>query len=320
MARVLIVCDVFWWAQHRHALGVQKYAPDWCEVEVTDLSGYNACTPDRLAGFDVVHVLYLASAARRPGIRRLTSMLASHAWMHAELKQNDWRTRGVTQGRCLAVAKEVLAGLDAVVARNGELKQFGRKFRPNTRFIPVGVDLELFKPAEPERAEKLRVGWCGQIGGKTSFKGHAEVLTPLVKRLGDKYDFITNTSGAKHARDVAAMAEWYRGLDVFVSTSCAEGTPNPPFEAAACGVPVISTSVGLVRHWSRLSTLGLQVPDYYNQAGADRVVGAIASLLQCLDTQPQYRLYCGKELASSVKAHFNYRTLAPKLLEYLCHG
>src|SRR5262249_30867749 len=33
-------------------------------------------------------------------------------------------------------------------------------------------------------------------------------------------------------------------LDVYVCASISEGTPNPCLEAAACGVPVITTPVG----------------------------------------------------------------------------
>jgi glycosyltransferase involved in cell wall biosynthesis len=321
MKSVLIVADVKFWAQWRCATGVQKYRPDYqYAVEITDLSGYKNYTPDRLAQFDVVHVLYLGSATRRQGIRRLTGMLASHAWMYPELKKNDWRTRGVTQGRCRAVAEQMLPGLDAVVARNGELERFGCKHNPKTRYIPVGVDLEVFKPAERERSGKLRVGWCGQIGGKTSFKGHAEILVPLMKRLGDACDWQVNTRDAASARSIVDMAAWYQSLDVFLCTASAEGTPNPPVEAAACGVPVISTNVGTIRHWAVLQELGLRVRDYGNQDDADRVVGDMALCLDWLRHNGRYRRECGVVLREWIEREHDYRIVAPKLLEFICNA
>ncbi len=42
------------------------------------------------------------------------------------------------------------------------------------------------------------------------------------------------------------MPEYYSKIDVYVCTSKIEGTPNPVLEAMACGVPVISTDVGVI--------------------------------------------------------------------------
>jgi glycosyltransferase involved in cell wall biosynthesis len=42
------------------------------------------------------------------------------------------------------------------------------------------------------------------------------------------------------------MVHYYAKLDVYVCVSDAEGTPNPVLEAMACGVPIISTDVGIV--------------------------------------------------------------------------
>jgi glycosyltransferase involved in cell wall biosynthesis len=42
------------------------------------------------------------------------------------------------------------------------------------------------------------------------------------------------------------MPAYYASIDVYVCTSKIEGTPNPVLESMACGVPVISTDVGIV--------------------------------------------------------------------------
>jgi glycosyltransferase involved in cell wall biosynthesis len=42
------------------------------------------------------------------------------------------------------------------------------------------------------------------------------------------------------------MPEYYSKIDVLVCASKIEGTPNPVLEAMACGVPVITTDVGIV--------------------------------------------------------------------------
>ena len=42
------------------------------------------------------------------------------------------------------------------------------------------------------------------------------------------------------------MPGYYAGIDVLLCASLTEGTPNPVLEAMACGIPVISTGVGIV--------------------------------------------------------------------------
>jgi hypothetical protein len=42
------------------------------------------------------------------------------------------------------------------------------------------------------------------------------------------------------------MPDYYNSIDVLLCASAMEGTPNPVLEAMACGVPVISTDVGVV--------------------------------------------------------------------------
>ena len=40
------------------------------------------------------------------------------------------------------------------------------------------------------------------------------------------------------------MRAFYRSIDYYLCASWNEGTPNPALEAAACGVPVVTTQVG----------------------------------------------------------------------------
>lgn len=42
------------------------------------------------------------------------------------------------------------------------------------------------------------------------------------------------------------MPGFYNSIDCYICGSSSEGTPNPVLEAMACGIPVISTNVGIV--------------------------------------------------------------------------
>ncbi len=113
-------------------------------------------------------------------------------------------------------------------------------------YCPNGVDCDFYNPGEPSAVGRLlRVGWAGKIRGPKNFPvikdafrllenmGHFE--TDLV--VVDK-EMKSKIYGAK------AMRDYYRGLDYYICASWNEGTPNPALEAAACGVPVITTRVG----------------------------------------------------------------------------
>ena len=45
-------------------------------------------------------------------------------------------------------------------------------------------------------------------------------------------------------RNKKQMLEFYNSIDVYICASLTEGTPNPCLEAAACGIPILTTAVG----------------------------------------------------------------------------
>lgn len=98
-----------------------------------------------------------------------------------------------------------------------------------------------------------------------------------------------------------------------------DATPNPPFEAAACGVPVISTDVGQVSDWNDLRLTGMIVPRYRNAAEAASTVDAIAERLAMLEDQ-RIRERISDQLVLSIRQDYCYSKIGPKILEFVCHG
>lgn len=321
--RVLIVYDVDGWAEHRHAMGVQAYAPPEYEVDIRSL-GQGCLTPEQWQAYDAAYFLYLSTARKQPGMPRLTGLVASHAWMHEELDRSDYRTYGTIKGRrCYSVAREVISNLDGVIVRNRELE---KKFAPLNKHlirIPAGVDPELFpfRPASDYEPGKrpLRVGWCAQAGGISNFKGYDEILVPLMEQMkNESVEWVVNRRTFKDRLSVPEMRDWYCSIDIFISTASAEGTPNPPFEAAACGRPVISTNVGCMADWDLPHERGLVAPVYHNPETADVTIGIAAEAIrQFLSGQRSTRVD-GEILAVSIGNHFHYDTIAPRILQFVC--
>lgn len=125
------------------------------------------------------------------------------------------------------------------------------------RVITDGVDLELFKPSKIERfnrrheGQKLVVGWAGNsmwAADKEDFKGYHSIIKPVVEELiSEGYEIELNLADRNIRMIVHKdMPEYYSNIDLYICASKIEGTPNPILECMACGVPFISTDVGIV--------------------------------------------------------------------------
>jgi glycosyltransferase involved in cell wall biosynthesis len=130
-------------------------------------------------------------------------------------------------------------------------------YPPPTAVTPDGVDRSLFYPQRLERFDsaegrELVIGWVGNsqwAAELEDFKGVHTILRPALEQLRAeglplRAHFVDRAEGSfiPHER----MVDYYAGIDVYVCTSKIEGTPNPVLECMACGVPVISTDVGIV--------------------------------------------------------------------------
>ncbi len=130
-------------------------------------------------------------------------------------------------------------------------------YPPPAAVLPDGVDRELFYPQRLERlrttaGRELVVGWVGNSrwgGTDQDYKGVETILKPAVAQLraeGLPLRLALADRAAGTFIPHAEMVHWYASIDVYVCTSLIEGTPNPVLESMACGVPIVSTDVGIV--------------------------------------------------------------------------
>lgn len=121
--------------------------------------------------------------------------------------------------------------------------------------IPDGVDRSLFYPKGTDRFEMVGerdivIGWVGNSrwGHETDNKGVHSILIPAVEQLQAEGMRLQLNLADRQAEHIPhnRMVDYYASLDVLLCTSEIEGTPNPVLEALACGVPIISTDVGIV--------------------------------------------------------------------------
>ncbi len=133
---------------------------------------------------------------------------------------------------------------------------FDIKYHPKT-VISDGVDLKKFYPMNLERfnninKRKLVIGWCGNSAWgqdkRKDIKGVNTILKPVLNELIEEGYPIKMYFADRQERMIPYedMCEYYSKIDLYICTSKEEGTPNPVLESMACGIPIISTDVGIV--------------------------------------------------------------------------
>lgn len=123
--------------------------------------------------------------------------------------------------------------------------------------IHDSVDLNLYRPSNLERfnnIQKLYVGWVGNSKFTDSdkdsdLKGVNNIIKPAINELIESGYNIEMKFADRNERLIpqSQMPEYYNQIHLYVCASKTEGTPMPLLESMACGVPIISTDVGIAR-------------------------------------------------------------------------
>ncbi|WP_041580321.1 glycosyltransferase [Bacillus sp. 1NLA3E] len=190
-----------------------------------------------------------------------------------------------------------LKGLRGVNSLSDELFQH---FTPYRKIIhtKVGVDENQFTPSKlPISNSSFTVGWVGRIDGPghREFEGY-DIVTSAIHGLDIKLDIRTFT---ENYVPLEKMTEFYQGLDCFICSSKSEGHPNPVFEAAACGVPIISTKVGSVPELIKSHDNGIIVK---------RDPQSIREAIQYLMNHPDKQKSMGQSIRKTILKEWTWKT------------
>lgn len=308
--RVLVRFDVLNWAYHRRAENFRTYAPpEWEVICASD------ARPRADEQWDAVILLDMQADPTPYLPAKVCKLVGSHTWLF-DPDPLDWRTRGVNNNRCRSRAMGSVSSCDAVIVYNRAQQEIFSGFHQRVVLTPYTVDVATFTNPGTRQHEKLKVGWCQQVGGGlNSFKGLTDVLIPLIAKLGESVEWSVMTPDAHTAMPTDDLVQWYHGLDVFLCTSSGEGGPQGPFEAAACGCAVISTDVGQVSDWEALKTAGLRVSTYRNAEEAAGVAEAMAAKIVYLGENRDHLWIVSRVLWQSIHEQYNAVVECPRQLE-----
>jgi glycosyltransferase involved in cell wall biosynthesis len=116
----------------------------------------------------------------------------------------------------------------------------------NMKYTRCGVDTNVFFKKDIKKTNSFIVGWVGNInpdyhGGA---KGFYDIVKPLSEKMSNVGFYFADWSNSIISQE--EMNNFYNSIDVLIVASIKEGQPMPPVEAAACGIPTISTKVGII--------------------------------------------------------------------------
>jgi glycosyltransferase involved in cell wall biosynthesis len=309
--RVALVLDVEYWAFSNIARQIERYLSDRFDFVLVPVNLFGSLHRALLAAAkcDLIHffwrqhlsMLKWPESVREATVlcggpaafeqltlvgRRLTTSIYDHLFLSPEERLHHE-----------ALFRRLLTGYTVCSRRLEALYSSFPEFPPPDAVVQDGVDLTLFLPENLGRFERtegreLVVGWVGNSAWSAEiedFKGVQTILKPAIERLrAEGLPICLELVDAKdRAIPHSEMPAFYSRVDLYVCVSKIEGTPNPVLEAMACGVPVISTDVGVV-----MEAFGPQQTRFIL---SERSIDGLAAALRTLIEEPALLVELSRE-------------------------
>lgn len=271
--KIAIVYDVDGWAFSNIAKEIKKNLSDYYDIDILPVSVFN----DNIVKlvflaehYDLVHCLWrgLLSTLNYQHAREYISNMGM---TFEEFLNNHYSKTNITTSvydhnfldkEHFENTKSFVRYAKNYTTSSTILRDIYNKLDIDKKPMSVisdGVDLNEFKPNNLDRfnvdnIKKVKIGWVGNSQftdseGYSDLKGVRKIIIPAIEELIEEgYPIEMKFADRKDGMiPHDKMPEYYNSIDVYICASKNEGTPNPVLESMACGVPVISTNVGIVR-------------------------------------------------------------------------
>jgi glycosyltransferase involved in cell wall biosynthesis len=155
----------------------------------------------------------------------------------------------------------------------------------------------------------LVLGWAGSKTNHPGKRGIDDYILPAIEGL----DGVRLRFAAREEtwRTQDQMVEFYQELDAYICGSRTEGGPHPLLEAAACGVPLISTRVGIAPEL---------IDNYANGILVDRTVADIRRAVILFRDNPEMRVHMGKEARRTIEEEWAWDRQAHNYIPFFDCG
>ena len=266
--KIAIIIDKEGWALDNAAKEVKKYLSEYYDIDIipNDIFGDNAIKlflyiKDYDLNFFMWRgiISWLYSDFSKDYIYKLG--FEYEEFLEKYLKENTILT-GIYDHLFLDSEQErtdfILKNIRGYTVCSQKLKKIYDQYNNKpSMVISDGVDTELFMMKNVNKYEDIenraiKIGWCGNskfVDEKDDdLKGLNKIIKPAVEELKKEGYNIELKVADRNIKMIPhnEMGEYYNKIDIYVCASRTEGHPDPVLEAMACGVPVISTDVGIV--------------------------------------------------------------------------
>ena len=303
--KILVIVDVPGWALERTADNVIACLSDRYDFEKA--FNKNAVEKIRAGKFDLLYITY-ETQFQDAGIavdipeRSVTGVRCHFKWDGG--------------GKGMPPSSEFLSHLGKFAALNVPsriLYNIFKPLHPAVFYTPHGVDTEIFRPRAgnpfSSPAGELVLGWAGSLTNHPGKRGVEDYLMPAIEGL--RGVSLRLAAREQKWRTQGEMVAFYQGVDVQACSSSTEGGPHPLLEAAACGIPLISTRVGLAPELIRDGENGFLV---------ERTVAAIREAVITLRDSRELRLSMGKRARAIIEESWHWGIQAQHYIPFFNHG
>ena len=252
---ILLIADVPGWAFEIICRALQHHLSDYYNISIVFENQLNMID---LRHFDLIH---LHSSWKHGLVQRLPReklVTTIHSFFEID---------HIYPANYLEQLCDKFAGV-SVVCKG--LQEYVQHYVPRVALTSAGVDTVRFYPIEKDRTSEFRVGWSGSLNNHYGNARVQELLLPAVKKVGCKIELASREERFVPHRQ---MPDFYHEIDCYICTSRSEGHPLGVLEAASCGIPVISTPVGIIPELIEHGHNGFIV-----DANVDSIAHAIALL------------------------------------------
>ena len=303
--KVLLIPDAPNWALHKNAKDLVKYNKSKLKLDIVLFDDFMKDWKKYYNEYDLLFPMFKGMFfhmldKKIPVDKVITGIRSYHAW-----DKRGTRPPGYN----IKPSRKIVKKMSKAVLVNTHCKKLWYIF---SQYFPVvhtkyTCDLEMFYPEKREPNKKIVIGWTGSLNNHPGKRGYEEFIKPITDELPE-YELKVQDGAVNPITDDNKMREFYNSLDIYIVASRSEGTPRPAIEAAACGVPVISTDVGIIPEL---------IEDGINGFVVNRTYDEIKNKLQWIAKNREILPEMGEKIRQKMEKEFNWETLIYQWTDFL---
>lgn len=241
--KVLLIPDLPNWALDKNAKDLIKYNKSNIQLDICYYKDFEKDWKNYYSQYDLLFPMYMGIffSFLKLGIptdKVITGIRSYHRWD---------KKKTVPPGYNSKPSRKIVNALKKALLVNTNCKKLWYIF---SQYFPVAFtkytcDINTFYPEQKKDYEKFIIGWAGSLTNHGKKRGFDEFIKPICDELPN-VELKIQTKEDNFVTDDQQMREFYNSLDLYFAASRTESGPRTVLEAAACGIPVISTDIGLV--------------------------------------------------------------------------